>query len=147
MPINMTDPNIITLGNRRTSFDWLYLNVSSKLPDYALPANLQSISSKLLRVLTKSKLGPLFRPRWSNKISLKSFERWESPKISSITNWFVDRFNRHQTGNNTKITVINFILPHNAIWLQPILNLIFRFNFGGRRFEICNLDWPETISI
>ena len=59
----------------------------------------------------------------------------------------IDRFNRHQTRNNTKITIINFILSHNAIWLQPELDLIFGFDLGGGRFKICYLNRPETITI
>ena len=34
MPINLTDPDIITIGNRLTSFNWLYVNVPRKLTVY-----------------------------------------------------------------------------------------------------------------
>lgn len=34
MPINITDPDIMTVGNGLISFNWLYVDVPCKPPDY-----------------------------------------------------------------------------------------------------------------
>ena len=54
---------------------------------------------------------------------------------SSLTHWRINRFNRHQTRNNTKIAIINLILPNNGKNLAAH-GSVTRYSSGIKTFPV-----------
>ena len=136
MLFNVLDPIIISLTSLLAKLDRLYVNVSRNRPGYASKGKSATDLVWITKNEDASEPAKVSTQKWQIKTTEKIHVqiiswRLPSPPKLLLANGSIDRFGRHKARNNTKLTIINFISPHNAIRLEPILDLILGFNFIG----------------